>query len=256
MFFSQRSHEVEYFDRAECSKAETSIYYEWLERLNVRVGTDSTYLRHLPKIIGETECRRLSILDLGAGNGSLGIHLCRRAVRRGWSWDATNLDTNVAALSMNRSGQNVGGSVTALPFADASFDVVIASTMTHHLETEAEVARHFQEAARVAKRAILICDLYRNAFFAAMLCGVLRLVGCPRMIRSDAWISIHRGWRVGEWKSLARQAGLMDPRVSHEGWMRILLTAIPVHKAGRLVVRENPAEMLGTPSCRELNTQK
>ena len=62
----------------------------------------------------------------------------------------------------------VTGSALQLPFADGSFDLVVASQMTHHL-TDEEVVQHWREAWRVTRDAIFICDLHRNAGFYALL---------------------------------------------------------------------------------------
>src|SRR5205085_12125871 len=93
------------------------------------------------------------ILDLGAGDSWLGAQMESWARREfGWEWRMTNLDLNLVPLQLNSSTRNVVGSVLALPFVANSFDIVIASQMTHHLAGDAEVIQHFREANRVARR--------------------------------------------------------------------------------------------------------
>ena len=67
----------------------------------------------------------------------------------------SNCDLSPRALALNVGGRNVVGSAMALPFPDNAFDVVVASQMTHHLESDADVARHFAEAYRVARKAVV-----------------------------------------------------------------------------------------------------
>ena len=64
------------------------------------------------------------------------------AARYGWEWRVTNLDLGLAALQLGADRRSVVGSVCALPFADESFDAVIASQMTHRL-TQDETVQHF-----------------------------------------------------------------------------------------------------------------
>jgi SAM-dependent methyltransferase len=52
------------------------------------------------------------------------------------------------------------GRAEALPFADASFDLVVFSFITHHL---ADLGRALHEAARVARRAVMILDAWYDA---------------------------------------------------------------------------------------------
>jgi hypothetical protein len=95
--------------------------------------------------------------------------------------------------------------------------------MTHHLETEADVVRHFAEAHRVARRAALICDMHRNAFFYALLAATLTAMQLPAWLRQDGMVSVKRGWRVPEWQDFANRAGLPDARVWFEHGTRVLL---------------------------------
>ena len=110
-----------------------------------------------------------------------------------------------------------------MPFPEARFDVVIATTMTHHLQTETEVVTHFREAARVARRAVLLCDLHRNPFFLSGLWSLLIALRAPTEFRRDGVLSVLRGWRVAEWRRLADAAGLSSARVWQEHGTRVLL---------------------------------
>jgi ubiquinone/menaquinone biosynthesis C-methylase UbiE len=118
--------------------------------------------------------------------------------------------------------------VLQLPFADASFDVVLATTMTHHLSSDCEVIAHFCEASRVARRLVLICDLHRNPVFLSGLWALMLFARERREFRHDAVLSVRRGWRTGEWHRLAAAAGMKNARVWFEHGTRVLLAEAKV----------------------------
>src|SRR2546428_343970 len=163
MFLSERVTQAEYFDSADRSFAEVADGYLQLARANRVFLFSHPFEYLLPRLLGKERCRFLSLLDLGAGDGSLGIKLTRWARRQGWDWRITNLDLNAHALHLNAHNRNVRGDVLSLPFRDNSFDAVIASQMTHHLSGGPEVVRHFREAWRVTGQALVLSDLHRNA---------------------------------------------------------------------------------------------
>src|ERR1041384_142263 len=133
MFLSQRAMQAEYSDSADRSVAEVADGDRQLARVNRVFLFSHPFEYLLPRLLGKQRCSVLSLLDLGAGDGSMGNQLARWAARQGWNWRFTNVDTNGQALCLNSSRRNVVASVLALPFRDASFDVVVASQMTHHL---------------------------------------------------------------------------------------------------------------------------
>ena len=223
MFLSRRATQAEYFD-AERPLAELQQFYQTLASINALFLVSEPFQRYIPRLLGQENVRQLSLLDLGAGDGSLGHSLTNWAARRGWAWRVVNVDLNVSALGLGGSRLNVAASVLALPFQDRSFDVVIASQMTHHLN-EVDVPRHLSEAWRVARRAIVISDLHRNA---ALYCGlwILFLVTrFPHSFRNDALLSVKRGWRISELGELARNAGLSGARTSLYFGSRVVLQA-------------------------------
>ncbi len=224
MFLRERSTQAESLDSHERPPADIAASYRQLARANRLFFFSHPFVVHLPRLLGREHCRSLTLLDVGAGDGLLGRRLEAWAQRRGWRWEVTNLDANPHALALNPGGRNVPGSALALPFPDAHFDVVIASQMTHHL-ADAEVAAHFREAWRVARRAVLLSDVHRNAFLYALVWFWLRVPGFSREMRQDGVISVRRGFRLGEWRRLAEQSGIPGAHVWLYAGTRIMLAA-------------------------------
>lgn len=224
MFLRERSTQAESLDSPERPPAEIAASYRQLARANRLFFFSHPFVVHLPRVLGRENCRSLTLLDVGAGDGLLGQRLARWAQRRDWHWEVTNLDANPHALALNPGGRNVPGSALALPFPDAHFDVVVASQMTHHL-TDAEVVTHFREAWRVARRTVLVSDVHRNAFLYGLVWFGVRLLGLGRAMREDGVISVRRGFRLGEWRRHAEEAGIPDARVWLYAGTRIMLAA-------------------------------
>jgi SAM-dependent methyltransferase len=209
MFLSRRATQAEYFDARDRPRSELVESYAALARLNRWFIFAEPFQRLVPRLLGREQCHKLSFLDLGAGDGSLGTVLRKWAsTRRGWDWRFTNLDLSTPALELATDGTNVAGSVLDLPFRDASFDVVIASQMTHHLVGDEEVIRHFREAWRVARRLILLTDLHRGPALYGVVWLVVQLSRYPKHFRHDALLSVRRGFRVRELHSLAARADI------------------------------------------------
>ncbi len=225
MFLSQRATEAEYFDLPR-PHPELAQFYSSRARVNRTFLAADPVQQHRPGLVGDENCRRLTLLDIGAGDGSLGVSLAEWAsTSRDWRWHFTNCDISVPALSLGRNRRNVAGSVLALPFADSSFDVVMASQLTHHLVTDADIVRHLREAWRVARTAVILSDLHRGPLLYGLLRVAFPVFGYPRGFRAEGLLSVRRGFRVRELRDLAGQAGLDQARVSLCFGARVVLQA-------------------------------
>ncbi|HAB18844.1 MAG TPA: methyltransferase domain-containing protein [Verrucomicrobiota bacterium] len=223
MFLRHRATQAEYFDDPARTPEELGEHYAALERVNRLIHFDRPFRVWLPRLLGEATCRYLTLLDLGAGDGQLDRQLSQWAGTRGWNWEFTNFDLCPHAAPRDPNPRHVIGSVTQLPFADQSFDAVLASTMAHHLRDDGEVIAHFREAARVARRVVLLCDMHRNPLFLGALWTLLQFTGESVAFRADGILSVRRGWRVGEWRRFAEAAGLSNARLWQEHGTRVLL---------------------------------
>ena len=224
MFLSARSTQAEYLDTPALSSAEVERSFRELQRINRLFLHADPFRRLIVPWLGAERSKALSILDLGAGDGSLGRTLELWAARQGCIWTVTCLDLNPKALRLNAGGRNVSGSVLALPFPDDCFDLVMASQMTHHL-SDADAGQHFREAWRVTRDALFLNDLHRNAILLGVVWAAVHLTRLSPTMRSDGLLSVRRGWRIGEWRDLAREAGIPNADVSLYFGSRIFLRA-------------------------------
>src|SRR5262249_54819061 len=92
-----------------------------------------------------------SLCDVGCGTGGLVAHAQGLGVfAAGIDRDAGKVAEGSAAGLDLREGQ-----AEALPFPDGSFDLVTFENSLHHV---ADIGRAVSEAARVARRAVVIVD--------------------------------------------------------------------------------------------------
>jgi 2-polyprenyl-3-methyl-5-hydroxy-6-metoxy-1,4-benzoquinol methylase len=204
----ERATEPEYFDCPARTFEEIADGYRELARANRLFLLHDPYTRLMWRWLGAERSQQLSILDVGAGDGWLGEQMEKFAARLGWNWRITNLELNPVPLRLSASRLNVAGSALALPFANNSFDVVIASQMTHHLANDAEVIRHFREAWRVARQGVFITDMKRSAFLYGMIWVVVHALRLSPNMRADGLLSVKRSWTRDEIAALASKAEL------------------------------------------------
>lgn len=223
MFLSRRTTQEEYFD-SERPAGEVAEFFRSLGRVNRFFDFAEPFRNVLPRLLGEADCPSLSILDVGAGDGSLGRAMRDWAGQRGWDWRVVNVDCSLSALSLNVGGLNVVGSAIRLPFRTGSFDVVLASQMAHHLP-DPEVKQLLEESWRVARRALVLCDLHRNLGLYLALWLLFCFQSHPTSFRSDALLSVKRAWRIGELARLANEAGVSGASVKLRFGARIILQA-------------------------------
>jgi ubiquinone/menaquinone biosynthesis C-methylase UbiE len=127
------------------------------------------------------------VLDIGCGRGLLLVGAARRLSRGKavgldrWIRGALSGNRPEAALDNARLAgvldrvQVTAGDVRQLPFADASFDVVVSNFVVHEVNTEAEREQLFREMIRVLKPAgrVALVDF----IFTAHCVRVLQEVG-------------------------------------------------------------------------------
>lgn len=107
------------------------------------------FLRSVSELYRESEAK--SVLEVGCGEGRLAHHLLRSAPRP-QRFVACDLE-DARASNIDPTIEFEIASIYNLPYADASFDLVICCEVLEHLENP---AAGLAELARVSARAVLL----------------------------------------------------------------------------------------------------
>ncbi|MGZ8377687.1 MAG: methyltransferase domain-containing protein [Gemmatirosa sp.] len=202
---------------------------EDVARSNTLFGGRRAVLRAVDAALPACAAGDATLLDVGTGVGDIPFHARRLAERRGMRLTTIGLELSepLARASRARVGHAVLGDGFALPFADASVDVVTCSQLLHHFP-EADATRLLRELARVARVRVVVGDLRRSWLAAAGFWLASWPLAFHAMTRHDGVVSVLRGFTAAELDALARAAGAPAPEVRHRlGW-RLVASWTPV----------------------------
>jgi ubiquinone/menaquinone biosynthesis C-methylase UbiE len=173
-----------------------------LEHINSWFGGVRTTVLMVMDVARKLGVHRLSMLEVAAGAGFVPQAAAREVGRMGVELKVTLLDRAASHLS-NGDGNSMGrisADALALPFRDASFDLVSCCLFTHHLSSE-QIATFVNEGLRVARHALLINDLVRRPLHLALSYASLPLYR-SRITRHDAPASVKRAYTVAEMRAI------------------------------------------------------
>ncbi|MFN0086670.1 MAG: methyltransferase domain-containing protein [Blastocatellia bacterium] len=211
--FAKRSEESELIDGGDYGLDEFIDTLADLRRVNRYLGGVRALTRHLFPMIEATGERRIRLLDVGTGSGDIPSRIVEWARARRIEIDCVVVDLNemAAAEAAARTRdypeiQVVRADAMRLPFADGSFDFVIASMFLHHFETP-QAASLLRSFARVARVAFIINDLRRHPIAYYTIKLLTRIFTRNRLVRNDAALSVLRGFADPDLAELAGSAG-------------------------------------------------
>ncbi|HEY5520017.1 MAG TPA: methyltransferase domain-containing protein [Candidatus Limnocylindrales bacterium] len=172
----------------------------------------------------------LSILDVGTGGADIPLRLARD----GREITATDIRPEIVAAAMRVEGRGrIVVREGALPDeSSASFDVVHASLVIHHLEPSAAVT-FLSHMRRVCRQAVVINDLDRGWRWWAGAWLLTRIATRNQYTRHDAPLSVRRAYTEKELVRMAQQAGLRPvARYGTRPGYRYALVFVPEQQAG------------------------
>jgi ubiquinone/menaquinone biosynthesis C-methylase UbiE len=188
----------ELLDEHDAPRREMERSLRDLRRFNRWGGGTRVYLRLVRRIAPVARI----IVDLGAGTADLLDALPKNVT-------TIAVDMNIKHLLYQRDRSRalrVVADANALPFRNASVDVVTSSHFFHHFDPD-ENAAILRDALRIARIGAMASDTRRHLlpFLFVWLLGKLHLVG--RITAYDAPASIRRGYTAAEARRVGEKTG-------------------------------------------------
>jgi len=201
----------ELLDDDDGNAAEVSTSLADLGRINRWFGGVRVLSRLVQRVAERAGRSELTLLDVAGARGELPAWAAGRLRQKNIRLETTVLDR--ATSHLEPGNRSVVGNALALPFRDASFDLVSSSLFVHHLEPP-EVRQFVNEALRVSRLAVLINDIRRHPLHLALAYAGLPLYR-SRLTRHDAPVSIRRAYTPEELRGLLSQtaATQVDVRI-------------------------------------------
>lgn len=228
--FRRRSSQLEHLDKGDYTAEEYEGCIVELQRVNRWLGDARALKTTLLADIVRAQLNRFSVLDVGAGSGELLRVIGEWAANNHYDAHLTGVELNarsataIAEQSASIKINSVRADAFTLPFADNQFDYAICSLFLHHFESE-QAVKILQELNRVAQREVLVIDLHRHPIAYYFYTTIGRLLFHNRLIKEDGALSILRGFKPAELKSIALQAGLGNVKVARRFPYRLVLSA-------------------------------
>ncbi len=229
--FDWRAEEVEILDACEgVDERFARRGYRLMATVNRRLGGARVVRRYLAEQARHAPPgRALRVLDIGAGGCDIPLTVNRWADRAGVALEWTALDPCGPAVDIARANiRRAGADNITLRDEDAfvhrpdqPYDCAVGSMFFHHLSDERILALlgHLRPFVR---RGVLINDLWRSSLHwagAAVLTAPLQ-----RDLRHDALLSIRRGFRPAELRTLLGQLGDVRVEAGRAWLMRVWAT--------------------------------
>lgn len=209
---SQRRREPEWMDQPDADPRALSDSLRFIRRVNALFGYTRSTLSHLKEYSRDWKPgERIRILDVATGSGDVPRAVLRWSMRSGFDVSVVGVDLHpviLAQAAREGSGERfrvLRGDALGLPFADGSFDYAMTSMFLHHLDDD-QVVRAIREMDRVARRGILVADLFRNRRAYAWI--VALTVASHPMVRHDARVSVGQAFTREEVLALRDRAGV------------------------------------------------
>lgn len=161
-----------------------------------------------------------SILDVGCGGGLFALRLGKRYPAA----QITGIDLSSEAIVFASNAlqktqpplSNVAFTLSAskeLTYPPASFDIVTATLVCHHLDDESLVGL-IKKAGHIARQAVILNDLHRHPLALAGFAALMPFLFPNRLVWHDGLLSIRKGFTRSDWEALLHKAGIPPSRYS------------------------------------------
>lgn len=244
--FQTRTNEDELMDDFSITDSRLTDALDQLRWVNQFLGGYSAPMAILKPLLRNSPSQTIRILDLGTGIADFPEFIVRWAAAQSPAIDVeiVAVDANPVTVAYAQAAlqarlpvalrsqvQVEVADALALPYAENSFDVVMASMFLHHFAQDSAIAI-VKSMQRIARNGIIINDLQRHPLAYYGIYTLTRLLRASPMMQNDGPLSVLRGFQARELQAIAAGAELPAFSLQWRWAFRWLLTTVNAGSPG------------------------
>jgi hypothetical protein len=220
---------MEFLDRPDCDPVLAAASYRFMEAVNCSFGGIRLVRRFLAaEIAGCYTGAPFRILDIGSGSCDIPLAVIRWSRACGIPLHFTCLEMADHAIDIGR-GQlaRAGNPPVKLLQEDVfthqpvePYDYAVSSMCFHHF-SNAQILILLHRLRGFVRSSLLINDLRRSQLASLAARLLLIATAAPAGVRHDALLSIRRGFKIDELRTLLQQLDSVTVSVEPARWFRI-----------------------------------
>ncbi|MCG9793296.1 methyltransferase domain-containing protein [Flavobacterium algicola] len=198
-----RTTEEEIMDDFSLEGEELRDALDKIASINQLLGGNQLTLQGVKQLISEKK-RKLTIVDVGCGNGDMLRTLADYGAKNNLELDLIGIDANAFtinhAVALSKQYPTISYQCIDIfekEFQELQYDIVLCTLTLHHFKTD-QINYLLQLFAKQAKIGIVINDLHRTSIAYRLFQAVCFVFRLNRMSREDGLVSILRGFKKKE----------------------------------------------------------
>ena len=230
--FESRSDNKELLDLSDLPKKDLFRNLKELDLINRYLGGHAISVNALKEVLSETKFDRIPHLaDIGCGGGDSLRAFSRWKNKIQVSLVLTGIDLKEDCIefcvnnSLQYSEINFIRNDYRMVLEKIKVDIVHAALFCHHLEDEEIIALILFCLDK--KMILVINDLERNPFAYYAIKWITKLFSSSYLVKNDAPLSVLRGFKKKEWKTLIHRAGAVNFAINNKWAFRHQIIIYP-----------------------------
>jgi len=226
--YKKRSSQKEILDQKNIPFDDIALNMKELDFINTHLGGHSITIAGLKQLL-QTR-KKIFVCEIGCGGGdnlkSLDKFCKKKLIKSSFAGIDINKDC-IAFAKQNTKIQHVNFIVS--DYRDNDFktgkpDIIFSSLFCHHFTDDqiVEMLHWMKENSTVG---FFINDLHRHPLAYHFIKIITRLFSGSYLVKNDAPISVLRGFKKSEWKSIFKRAGIEDFSIRWKWAFRYLIIA-------------------------------
>lgn len=226
--YKKRSLQKELLDQEDIPFRDIFLNMKELEFINSQLGGHRITIKGFKKLLHNR--KSISVCEIGCGGGDNLNALQHYCVKNKVNCSFTGIDLNKDCISFAKENSTIKNArfivsdYREVDFEDEKPGIIFSSLFCHHF-SEQELIEMLHWLRNNATIGFFINDLHRHPLAYHFIKLATKLFFNSYLVKNDAPVSVLRGFKKNEWRSIFKKAGIENYSIEWNWAFRYLIIA-------------------------------